>query len=534
MNIKLKKVIALVACLSITGSIFIGCGKKNEAGKESTTASKGGEVQYPISSKTTLKYWVQLNSSVATTAKSLGETEFSKELEKESGIKVEYIHPAQGQQVEKFNLLIASGELPDLVEYDWSTFPGGPEKAIKDGYILKLNDYIDKFAPNFKKYLKDHPDIDKLCKTDSGSYYIVPFIRQDDVQTVFYGPMLRKDWLKDVNMETPTTIEEWEKVLTAFKEKKGAAAPLTYRFVDAFGFVAGAYGVTSDYYLDDNGKVKYGPTEPGYKQYLETLNKWYKDGLLDKNFATIDTKMVDANMLSGKSGATLGYTGGSMGAYLSAQKDKDPKYDLVAAPFPTLKKGEVPQFGQKNFKVTGLGVAVSAKTKDIETALRFLDYGFTPKGEMLYNFGIENVSYKMENNYPKYTDLITKNPEKLSMAQALGKYARSTYNGPFVQRKEYLEQYTQLPQQQEALKTWAKTDAGKHNISYITPTPEEAAEVAKISTDIKTYVDEMTIKFVMGVEPLSNYDKFVEQIKKLNVDKAIQIKQAEVERFSKR
>lgn len=533
MNVKLKKVITLVTCLSITGSLFVGCGKKNEAAKESTTASKGGEVQYPISTKTTLNYWVELNSGVAATTKNLGETELGKELEKQTGIKVNYIHPAQGQGKEKFNLLVASGELPDMVEYDWSTFPGGPEKAIKDGYILKLNDYIDKYAPNLKKYLKEHPEVDKLCKTDSGSYYIFPFIRQDDVQTVFYGPMLRNDWLKELGMEVPNTIEDWEKVLTAFKDKKGAAAPLSFRFIDSFGFVAGAYGVNSDYYMD-NGKAKYGPMEPGYKQYLETLNRWYTAGLLDKNFATVDTKMVDSNMLSGKSGATLGYTGGSMGTYITAQKDKNPQYDLVATPFPTLKKGETPQFGQKNFKATGLGVAVSAKAKDIETAIRFLDYGYTQKGELLYNFGVENVSYKMESNYPKYTDLITKNPEKLSMAQALGKYARSSYQGPFVQRKEYLEQYMQYPQQKEAIKVWAKTDFQKHNISFITPTPEESAEMAKIGTDIKTYVDEMTIKFIMGVEPMSNYDKFVEQIKKLNVDKAIQIKQAGVDRFSKR
>ena len=536
MSSKLKKVVTLMVCLSMATSLLAGCGKKaaTSSSSPSESSSAGKAVSYPIKSSSTLDYWVGLNPNVAVTKKNLGETEFAKELEKETGVKINFIHPAVGQGEEKFNLMVASAEMPDLVEYNWLTlYPGGPDKAIKDKNIVKLNDYIDKFAPNLKKYLKDNPEIDKLCKTDDGSYYAFPFLRQDDTQTVFYGPMIRKDWLKDVGMEVPTTVDEWEKVLTAFKEKKGAGAPLSYKFKDTTSFLSGAYNAPTDYFVD-NGKVKYGPLEAGYKEYLTTANRWYKAGILDKNFATADGKVVDGNILSGKSGATLGYTGGSMGTYLKAMEEKDPKYDLVAAPFPTKNKGETPKFGQKTFKASGSGVAISTKCKDIETAVRFLDYGYSEKGNLLYNFGIAGTSYNMENNYPKFTELITKNPDKLSIGSVLSGYARSIDAGPFVQRKEYLEQYMGLPQQKEALVVWGKNEADKTNMPLITPTIEESRVIPKIQTDVQTFVDEMTLKFIMGAEPLANFDKFVDQIKKMNVEKAIELKQNEVDRFNKR
>ena len=102
--------------------------------------------------------------------------------------------PAAGQSKDALNILLASGDLPDMIEYNWFDFPGGPEKAIADGYILRLNDIIDKYAPHYKKYLEEHPEIDKMLKTDNGSYYTFPFLRGDPLLQVYQGPIVRADW----------------------------------------------------------------------------------------------------------------------------------------------------------------------------------------------------------------------------------------------------------------------------------------------------------------------------------------------------
>ncbi|GLC30895.1 extracellular solute-binding protein [Clostridium omnivorum] len=538
MNKKLKGMVTAAVALTLSAGLLTGCAQKGKSDASKQTSGKTGEVSYPIKTDVSLKYWLPLNANLSTSKKNLGETEFAKELQKETGIKVEYIHPAQGQEKEKFNLLLASGDLPDLIENDWSSFPGGPEKAIKDGSILKLNDYIDKYAPNLKKFLQEHPDIDKACKTDSGSYYMFPFIRSDDSLTVYYGPTMRADWLKELNLPVPTTMDEWETTLKAFKEKKGATAPLTFDLKEIFGAFAGAYGITygagvgNGYYVD-NGKVKFGPMQPGFKDFVTTFNKWYNEGLLDKNFATVDKKIKASDMLSGKSGATLAYCGGEIGVWMNAMKDKDPNYNLVGVPYPSAVKGQKAASGQLQMKATGQGIAVSAKTKNIEQAIRFLDYGYSKAGMDLYNFGIKDVSYKIVNGKPVYTDLILKNPDKLSQAQAMALYMR-TYSGPFIQLKEYIDNYYQLQNQKDAIKAWVNTDAPKTLIPAVTALPEESSELSKMENEITTYVDEMFLKFVMGQEPISNYDKFTSQIQKMNIDKVLKIKQSALERYNKR
>jgi putative aldouronate transport system substrate-binding protein len=53
-------------------------------------------------------------------------------------------------------------------------------------------------------------------------------------------------------------------------------------------------------------------------------------------------------------------------------------------------------------------------------------------------------------------------------------------------------------------------------------------------TDITTYASEMAIKFILGVEPLDGFDKYVTQIEQMGIDDAIKIKQAALDRYNAR
>ncbi len=68
----------------------------------------------------------------------------------------------------------------------------------------------------------------------------------------------------------------------------------------------------------------------------------------------------------------------------------------------------------------------------------------------------------------------------------------------------------------------------------MTPTVEESSQLAKTITDIRTYADEMQIKFIMGVEPISKFDEYVAQINKLGLEKTLAIWQAALERYNAR
>ncbi|WP_028612306.1 extracellular solute-binding protein [Paenibacillus harenae] len=536
-----RRMITTVVSILILSIAMLGCASNSNTNKEGagnlqaspeTTEAAGTDMSsYPMKTDKKLTYWAEY----ITVKPTIGEVPFFQEWQKRTGVPVEFISPPAGQEKEGLNVLLASGDLPDLIEYDWFSFPGGPEKAISDGYILRLNDYIDKYAPNYKKYLQEHPEVDKLVKTDNGSYYTFPFLRGDPLLQVYQGPIVRKDMLDELGLAIPETMDDYYNVLKALKGK-GLASPLSITGLSGFSYGAfvGAYGTNRGWYQQD-GKVMFGPMQPGYKDFLETMSKWYAEGLIDKNMATIDGKALDANITSGATGVTIGNAGGGIGKWLPVLRESNPNAVLAPAPYPVLNKGETPMFGQKDFVYTTYdNVAISATSKNIELAVRLLDWGYSEEGHMFHNFGQEGLSYEMVDGYPKYTDLLMNNPEQLPPAQAMKLYIRGNSGGPFVQDKRYIEQYLALPEQQEAIKIWANTDVDKYTLGLITPTSEESSEMAKIMNDVNTLIDEMTLKIILGTEKIDAYDKYMEKLKSLKIDRAIEIQQAASDRFNNR
>lgn len=505
--------------------------------EEKVEQTAGGKItDKPV----TLTYWAGLNSNVAGTAASYNEIPLYEELEKRTGVHIEFLHPPVGQEGEQFNLMIASNELPDIIEHNWIGYPGGPEKAIEDGIILKLNDIIDKYAPNLKRYYEANEKIDKMVKTDSGAYYCFPFIRGDDFLMVYGGPQYRKDWLDELNLEIPTTIDEMEMVMREFKDKKGLDFALTFTTGNIKnstygGFIISSYGVLYGYYVDpDTGQIKYGPIEPGFKEAMTTLAKWYKEGLLDPDFAAQDGKTYDAKITGGRVGVWFALAGSGIGRYTDTARPENPNFEITGGPWPTLNKGDIPLTGQKDHAYSGgASAAITTQCKEVEIAAKWLDYAYSEEGHMLFNFGIEGESYEMVDGYPKYTEYIVNNPEGLPMGYAMGRYMKSNYGGPFIQDRRYMEQYLKYPEQVKAIEIWSQ-HKGLLTVPPITPTPDESQRLSSIMNEINTYVDEMFLKFVMGQESLDNFDTYVEQIKKMNIEEAIKIQQAALDRYNAR
>ncbi|TFE19890.1 extracellular solute-binding protein [Cohnella luojiensis] len=530
---------AIVQLMLVAALLFVSCSNSKpdvleQTGSVASAAASARTSADPGAGQ--LSYWSEMNGNAASIKPSFQEVPFFQEWQRRTGGSLKFIQPPANQAREAINVLLASGELPDMMEFEWDSFPGGPEKAIADGYILRLNDVIGRYAPNLRIYLDEHPEIDKQVKTGAGSYYVFPFIRGDDRLRTYQGPIIRKDWLDELGLQTPETIDDWYTVLKAFKERKGVDAPLTFLGVPnplsgvEGGAFVGAFGIKKGFYLDE-GRVKFGPLEPDYKSFLALFRKWYAEGLIDKNIATVDTKTLDANMISGRSGASVWNAGAGIGTWQPFVREKEPNAQFIPAPYPVLNKGERPKFGQRSYAYAGSGgVAISAKSPNVEAAARMLDYGYSPEGHLLFNFGIEGLSYEMKDDYPTYTDLILRNPDKLAPSQALAMYTRANYFGPFVQDIRYLEQYYVLPEQKEAMRVWSDTDADLHLLTQVPKTEKESAEFSAIMQDVETLVDEMSLKIIFGIEPLESFEDFITQLRELRIERAIEIQETALER----
>lgn len=526
---KCKKII-IAACMIASAAAISACGgNKEEAQGDSKT----------------LSYWVGMDSNIAARIQTYNDMAMYKQREKDSGIHIEFIHPAVGQDGEQFNLLVASRDYPDMIEYSWANYKGGPQNAIDENIIIALNDYLDK-APNFKKALTDKNEFSATYKkssmTDGGNYYGFTTLNVGNYR-IFGGPCIRRDWLEELGLPMPETIDDWTTVLRAFKEKKNATAPLTGTIGNlcnsSVSTFAGAFGVSNRIYLED-GKVKFGPVEPGYKEFVTVMNQWYSEGLIDKDLATNKGTLVDAKITGGESGALVsGYLGSALGRYLKQKETEDPSYDLVGTAYPVKNRGDKNKYPLMEQDVMSTRtLAITTACKNPQMAVEWADYWYSDEGYKLLNFGIEGESYTVVDGKPVYTDKILNNPDGLSVNESLLMNCRATEPAPgFKQAPEYLEQYYEYPQQVESFKKWAEiVDLGREGcIPVVSPTAEETDIISGIETELNTYVNEMVWKFIIGKEPLENYDAFVSNLKSnFRIDEYIAIKEAQIERYNLR
>lgn len=143
--------LAVFLALALSLGIFSGCSGASSAPSSApasaasdTTSISNQEFSYPMSDGDPISYWMELNSNISANFASMEDTPYAQGLMERTGITIDYEHPPAGQASEQFGLIVADGNMPDIIEYDFlSGYSGGPEKAIKDGVILELSDIID-------------------------------------------------------------------------------------------------------------------------------------------------------------------------------------------------------------------------------------------------------------------------------------------------------------------------------------------------------------------------------------------------------
>jgi len=562
----MNKIIAMLLVIIMAMAILTACGQKaqekvqetekggvteeSSSGSETTgeeASSQPEELQLPIVKEPIeLTMWATLRKA-ATTMNDFNQKSCFQELERITGIRIKWLHPPVGQEQEQFNLMIASNDLPDLI---WGGYFTNIEEAIAQKQIIPLNDLIAKYAPNFTKLLEKYPTLKKSIMTDSGDIFGFPFV-QTFLQAAGTGPQggfqIRKDWLDKLGLPIPETLDDWKKVLKAFKENdpNGNGKPDEIPFgSDGNGRLLAflrAFGVRKDFFMKGGptGTISYGPIEPAFKDAIAFLRDLYAEGLIDKDYLTTDLTLFESKLTNHLIGATSGNMFGNLGKWTTLMRN-DPDFLLWPAPNPKRDENSIPYFEMDRLLSlhAGEGFITTANKYPVES-VKWFDFGYSEEGQLLYNFGKEGVSYEMVNGYPQYTDEVLNNPDGLSITDALAKHSMASDEANFVQDPRYYEQIVgATPAQRQAARTWGiglePSLVNNLQLPPIQLTREEAERSATIMNDINTYRDEMIDKFITGQEPLEKFDEFVEQIKAMGIDEAIRIRQDALERWKKR
>lgn len=491
--------------------------------------------------KVTFTYWKPMHTNASKLLKDYNDNEVYQELEKRTNVHIEWIHPVAGQEAEQFNLLVAANDLPDFVCMEsGASYPGGVAKAIEDGVFLPLEEYISEYCPNLTAIFEKYPDIRKQFTTNEGHIWgmgevMLPEDNPDPISP-WAGPAIRKDWLDDLGLEMPRTIEDWHNVLVAFRDQKGAKVPLilSKSGLPWAGQFLGAYDVAVDFYRVGN-EVMYGPLQEGYKQYLAMMRDWYQEGLLDVDFPSTasDANFYAEYLTTGKAGAIDVTFQDIVPLYNSLLNGEG---EVAAVPYPKMNKDDILHIGNITYEVeTGHStVYLNAKTLDakrLPIALKWWDYMYSDEGYMLCNYGIEGRSYNMVDGKPVFTDLILNNPDGLTYALASWKY--KLFNGTF-RYNGYAMPESDAQTSLNSINAWACDNDRSYQMPPTSIPLEYSGEYSSIMNEVNTYRDEMVLKFILGVESLDNYDKFVEMLHTLNIDRAIEIQQIALDMYNAR
>jgi putative aldouronate transport system substrate-binding protein len=310
MKKKVTSFTAVAMAVAMAGTMLTGCGSssteqsvassseaasqassssaaESTASSEETPAETTEENSKPYAG-TKLTWWTKLNSNVSANYENLADTPWAQYVMEQTGIEIEFIHPVSGSESEDFAIMLADGDYPDIIEWTWTTYSGGPGAAIDEGVILNLNDVMAN-SPNMQAVLAENPEIERMIKTSDGDFYCYPFLRgtESPNATQFSnGLILRKDVLDELGLEMPETIDEWDTVLRAFKEA-GFETPFVTRSEWMKQCWAGGFDNWGDFYVDD-GVVKNGLIEDSRKELISKLHEWYEDGLISKDWLVAD------------------------------------------------------------------------------------------------------------------------------------------------------------------------------------------------------------------------------------------------------
>lgn len=462
------------------------------------------------------------------------------EFEKMSNIKVNWDTIQTEGLVEKRNLLITGGNYPEM--FFASAFSKTDLiKYGEQGIFLPLNDYIDEYAPNFKKILEEYPSVKQGVTMADGKIYGFPTIYDPAFEGLRGGmPWINDEWLEKLGLENPKSLDEFYDVLKAFKDQdaNGNGKPDEEGWGSSYGIdpvintLRGSFGLNKQGTMNINLQFKEGteefeyvPTTEGYKELLQYLNKLYEEGLLQQDIFTKEAHEFAAEASKGNYGVLSSIDPAEL-----LKLDSYGSMEVLAG-----ESGE-PLYTAVSNGLGNLGMFVlTDKAENPEALVRWIDHLYGDEGTKMFFMGFEGVTYEedADGNF-KYLEEITDNPDGLNMDQAISEYL--TWPGgyyPGIVREEFFQGAEAKENSRlnaEKTKPYRVADDGiLPGLNY---TVKENDEISAITTDLQTFIDESKAEFITGKRDFAKWDEYVATVEKMGVDKYLEIAQEVYERMN--
>jgi len=455
-----------------------------------------------------------------------------KEAAKLTNIHLKGVAPSSATDTQEvFNLLMVSGDLPDIVE--GNNLRDDFIKYGMEGAFIPLEDLIAEHAPNIQKFLDEHSYVKTFASGPDGHMYFIPYVPDGSVGK---GYFIRKDWLDAVGKDIPKNVDELYEVLTAFANEdpngNGVKDEIPYfsrhvgeNFRDNEAVrLTHFWGAHTDFYVED-GVVKHGFTSEEFKEGMINVAKWYKEGLIDPEIYTRGSKARDI-ALGNNIGGFVHDWFGSTASYNSTLADDIPGFELIPIAPPADINGDVwEEFNRDLVKPDGWAITVNNKYP-IET-IKYFDFWFTEEGRRLINFGIEGEQYDMIDGKPIFKEEVL-NGDKSVQAQLWDIGAQVPIG--FYQDFDYeIQTYNEIAAQ--GVQMYVDNDYVRPAFPLLSFNDKEQEIYDKIHVNIETYMRETHQKWILGGEKVEEgWDDYINRLNELGYEDYIAIHQSAYDR----
>lgn len=406
-------------------------------------------------------------------------------------------------------------------------------------------------SENFKRVSEvDFPNFWGLTITEDGKSYCMPIWYRltanngaDEFSSIFL-PLLRADWMEALNIESPTTADEFIDVLVEMRERDAngdgkqnevllyppSKTPAFYGFGPLFG-IPGEH-ISID--VTDHTAKSPWLMKDQLVPYLEFLQELVNRNVLDVD--SLDkpneyiTQKIQSNVVSAQVGYAItdfynvpvdAYNGRYEGVFITGT-DAPPEETYVHSELPSL-------------LLDRIGVTREA---DVEAVMRYFDVFFSEEALTISKWGQKGIDYDETEDGMKYplpptTETSLEKAQKGNLMSIWGGMTGLPNRGAWDNmRLEYII----VNPNERLLKLGDDHGTGDHKYYYNSYqlamlTSSEQEVVSRISTDLYTYMDETLMKLLLGQYKIEDLDTYVAKMQEMGLQDMIDIYQARHDRY---
>jgi putative aldouronate transport system substrate-binding protein len=412
-------------------------------------------------------------------------------IEKNTNLDVQVMLPPVNGYVDKLNVIMASGQLPDMINTGSAAFLSN---YVKQGALKPLDEYIDKYGPDLKRLIPQEA-WDQV--TMNGKIYAVPSLNEVMGTQIMY---VRKDWLDRLGLQPPRTIGEYREVMRAFAENdpdgNGKADTLGFSISDQLGRTApifGAFGTQQNSWYERNGTLVYSATLPETKKALAFLAELYRDNLLDPDFPLNTTESLGDKVASGKVGLYAAAWFDTRGP-IERSRANDSRANWIPLDYPTGLDGQKGTYGISAVRSYNVVPATSDRAEAVVKLLNFIG----GKGNKTLKLGLENEVWSSKDG---------------KMVTDFEQHNKHLYRGIYSSLCDtVVPEVTKqrLDSLGERFRLWDNVQSIHANLIKAHYTGAPTPAMGSYNFKLLKIQDDYFTKIVMGLSPLDDFDRFVE------------------------